>query len=126
MDNVDNTAAELTFPVGGSKYSNQSPGDRMLGANLITPVISAASGWGIVPWDTNYKTQRAQEWNITLERQLPWKFAARLSYVGTRGGNLVEYDPLMFQFRVCLLQAKLLYSAGRIRLSQRRVRVRWI
>jgi hypothetical protein len=94
VDNVDNTAAELTFPAGGTSYSNQSPGDRMLGTNLISPVISPGNGWGIVPWDTNYKTQRAQEWNLTVERQLPWKFGARLSYVGTRGGNLVEYDPI--------------------------------
>ncbi|MEO7142558.1 MAG: hypothetical protein ABI165_03560, partial [Bryobacteraceae bacterium] len=38
--------------------------------------------------------QKAQEWNFTLERQLPGKLGARVSYVGTHGGNLVNYDPI--------------------------------
>ena len=97
VDNNDNTAGELTFPVGGSNYGNQTPDSRTLGTAFITPSalsIAQGNGWQILPWDTNYKTQTAQEWNVTLERQMPWKFGARLSYVGTHGSNLVDYDPI--------------------------------
>ena len=97
VDNTDNSGAELTFPVGGSIYTNQSPDSRTLGAAFITPnalSIAQNGGWGIVPWDQNYKTQMAQEWNFTIERQLPGRLGARVSYVGTHGSNLVDYDPI--------------------------------
>ena len=96
-DNNDSTAAELVFPVGGSTYANQSPDARTLGKNFIDPnalSISQGSGWGILPWDTNYKTQAAHEWNLTLERELPWRIGARASYIGTHGANLVQFDPI--------------------------------
>jgi hypothetical protein len=97
VDNNDNTAAELAFPAGGSTYANQSLNARTLGNSFITPsalAISQGNGWQILPWDTNYKTQRAHEWNITLERELFWKLGARISYVGTHGADLVDYDPI--------------------------------
>ena len=96
-DNNDPTASELTFPAGGSLYASQGLNDRTLGNNFITPSalsISKGSGWQILPWDTNYKTQMAQEWNFTLERKLPFLFGGRVSYVGTHGGNLIQYDPI--------------------------------
>ena len=36
----------------------------------------------------------AQEWNVTIERQLPWRFGTRVSYVGTHSSNLPNYDPI--------------------------------
>jgi hypothetical protein len=45
-------------------------------------------------WDPNYRAQRAQEWNLTVERVLPGNFAASVSYVGNHGGRLPEYDPV--------------------------------
>ncbi len=96
-DNNDATAAELVFPVGPSNYANQSPGARTLGNNFITPSalnISKGGGWAILPWDTNYKAQIAQEWNLTVERRLPYSLGARVSYVGTHAGNQIEYDPI--------------------------------
>ncbi len=88
---------ELTFPVGPSDFGNQSPDSRTLGNNFITPsalTISKGSGWGILPWDPNYKTQMAQEWNFTIEHAFPWRLGSRISYVGTHGSNLVVYDPI--------------------------------
>jgi len=96
VDNNNATAAELVFPAGGSDYANQSPNSRTLGNNFITPSalsISKGGGWQILPWDTNYKTQMAQEYNLTIERKLPYKLGARASYVGTHGSNLIQYDP---------------------------------
>ena len=97
MDNNDSTAAELVFPVGGSDYANQSPNSRNFGNNFITPdalSISKGSGWGILPWDPNYKAQMVQEWNFTIEQELTRRLGSRISYVGTHGGNLVVYDPI--------------------------------
>jgi len=97
VDNNDSTAAELVFPAGGSAYMNQSPDARTFGNNFITPSalsISKGGGWGILPWDPNYKTQIAQEWNVTIERRLPYLLGARISYVGTHASNQIEYDPI--------------------------------
>ncbi|MEP6536047.1 MAG: TonB-dependent receptor [Bryobacteraceae bacterium] len=97
VDDNDNTAAELVFPVGGSAYANQSPGARTFGNNFISPnalSITEGSGFNILPWETNYKTQTAQEWNVTVERALPGRLGARVSYVGNHGSNLVNYDPI--------------------------------
>jgi hypothetical protein len=97
MDENDSSAAELVYPVGGSSYANQAPGVRNFGNNFITPSalsISKGGGWNILPWDPNYKAQLAHEWNFTIERELPGKFGSRLSYVGTHGGNLIQFDPI--------------------------------
>ena len=97
MDNNDSNAAELVFPLGGSAYANQSPGARTLGKTFVTPdalTISKGSGWNIAPWDTNFKSQLAHEWNVTVEHEFPWKLGARVSYVGSHGDNLPVYDPI--------------------------------
>lgn len=96
VDDNNATAAELVFPAGGNDYANQSPSSRTFGSNFITPSalsISKGNGWQILPWDTNYKSQMAQEYNLTIERRLPYKLGARASYVGTHGSNLIQYDP---------------------------------
>jgi hypothetical protein len=97
VDNNDSTAAELVFPVGGSSYDNQSPNARTLGNNFITPSalsITKGGGWAILPWDSNYKSQLAQEWNLTIERKLPYKLGGRVSYVGTHSSHQIQYDPI--------------------------------
>jgi hypothetical protein len=91
------TPAEMTFPAGPSSYANQSPDARTLGQDFLNSgalSVCQCGGWGILPWDTNFKAQRAQEWNFTVERELPVHFVGRVSYVGTRGGHLVMYDPI--------------------------------
>lgn len=97
VDNNDSMAAELTFPVGGPTYANQSPDARQLGNAFINPsalVINKANGFNILPWEPTYKTQLAHEWNVTIERELPGRIGARASYVGTHGSNLPVYDPI--------------------------------
>ncbi|MGE5645397.1 MAG: TonB-dependent receptor [Acidobacteriota bacterium] len=89
------TPAELTYPVG--PFANQTPGSRTVGQQFLDPnslVISNSGGWNIAPWDPNYNTQMAQEWNVTIERELPGHFGSRISYVGTHGSNLVQFDPI--------------------------------
>lgn len=96
VDNNDGAAAELEFPVG-TNYSNQSPTARQLGTTFINPSalsIAENSGWNILPWDPDYKPQKVQEFNLTLERELPKHLGARISYVGNHTDNLVMYDPI--------------------------------
>lgn len=88
---------EMTYPVGPSNYANQTIGSRTLGQNFINPSslsICQCGGWNIAPWSPDYHTQQAQEWNITLERELPGRFGSRVSYVGTHGANLLQNDPI--------------------------------
>jgi hypothetical protein len=97
VDNNDSASAELTFPIGGPKYANQSPNARQLGTNFISPgalAIAENSGWNIEPWDINYKPQRTQQYNFTLEREFPMHLGARVSYVGNRSDHLVMFDPI--------------------------------
>lgn len=96
-DTNDSTAAELVWPIGGGAYQNQSPDSRTLGTQFITPSalnIQKGNGFSFVPWESNYKAQTAQEWNVTVERELPGHFGSRVSYVGTHSSNLPEYDPI--------------------------------
>jgi hypothetical protein len=98
VDVNDSTAASLAFPAGGDQgYENQQPNARTLGTNFITPSalnIQKGNGFSMLPWEPNYKTQTAQEWNVTIERELPGRFGSRVSYIGTRSTNLPNYDPI--------------------------------
>ena len=99
-DPDNNETAELVFPAGGSGLANQAADARTLGKRFITPEalsISKGSGWGFLPWNSNYKTQTAHEWNFTVERALPAKFGSRVSYIGTHGANLEVFDQINAQ-----------------------------
>lgn len=111
-DSANSNSAELAFPFGPSSLANQCncttlPGDyknpRELGLDFVGPSltnyyenggISNKGGWEMAPWDPNYRTQRAGEWNLTVERALPGNWAAQLSYIGNRATNLVDQDPV--------------------------------
>ena len=105
VSNIDNnfpggyyiTPPEMTYPVGPPNYANQEIGSRTFGKTFLDPSslsVCQCGGWNIAPWDTNYKTQMAQEWNVTLEHALPAHFGSRISYVGTKGTNLLMNDPI--------------------------------
>jgi hypothetical protein len=107
-----NYSAEIGFPFapsnagGGPGWASQCncttlPSNyvnpRQLGIDFVTPALATTSnvgGWEMAAWDPNFKAQRAQEWNLTVERVLPGNFAASLAYVGNHGGNLPDYDPV--------------------------------
>ncbi|WP_031498314.1 TonB-dependent receptor [Bryobacter aggregatus] len=98
VDNNDSVAASLAFPAGAAAgYQNQSPNARNLGNAFLNPSalnIQKNNGFSFLPWEQNYKAQMAQEWNVTIERELPGRFGSRLSYVGTHSSNLPNYDPI--------------------------------
>lgn len=106
--------AELAFPVGPSPLASQSgfntvpanygttafPDPRQLGQRFLnTGTVTASSvensnGFEIAPFDPNYHAQMAQEWNLTVERDLGHNWVASLGYVGNHASNLVNFDPI--------------------------------
>lgn len=41
--------------------------------------------------DGNLEMPRTHQWNLTLERRMPWNSSLRISYTGTRGKGLLRY-----------------------------------
>ncbi len=55
----------------------------------VVPISAAAQQ--IMVWDgRNWKDGRAQSWHFTLERELPFQAALRLSYIGEHGRDLEQ------------------------------------
>lgn len=58
-----------------------------------TPVFDSASGaplggFRFFPM-RDFKAPYAQQWNLTVQRQLPWKMVGEIGYVGTNGRRLI-------------------------------------
>lgn len=58
-----------------------------------TPVFDSASGaplggFRFFPM-RDFKAPYAQQWNLTVQRQLPWRMVAEVGYVGTNGRRLI-------------------------------------
>lgn len=49
---------------------------------------STSPPFSFVPWDKQWRNNRAQEWNLTLEREIMPLTSLRLSYLGNHGSNL--------------------------------------
>lgn len=50
---------------------------------------------GTLPFDLrNWRNDKMQNWNISLERELPYQTTLRLSYIGNHGTNLDQRMPL--------------------------------
>ena len=45
----------------------------------------------------NYKPSRAQEYNISVARELPFHTGFQLSYIGNHSTNLLQQDPLNYE-----------------------------
>lgn len=55
----------------------------------VVPI--SASAQGIFPYDgTNWRDDRMQNWNVTLERELPYRLTMRLSYIGNHGSDMEQ------------------------------------
>ena len=89
-----NALTEKNFPENNYTLISQPAPDDILptatvditGAGVISP-----SARGEFIWDgRNWKDGRAQEWHVTLERELPHQTALRLSYIGTHGTDLEQ------------------------------------
>ncbi|HKY44564.1 MAG TPA: carboxypeptidase-like regulatory domain-containing protein [Pyrinomonadaceae bacterium] len=58
-----------------------------------TPVFDSANGAPLGGFrffpNRNFKAPYAQQWNLTVQRQLPWRMVAEIGYVGTNGRRLI-------------------------------------
>ena len=79
---------------GGSPLSGWPTG----GATGTSPFVGGTlNGFGNTP-SANYvpmdlKNPRVQQWNATVERELPWQSSVRFSYIGGHeGGEIVGHD----------------------------------
>jgi hypothetical protein len=107
--NSNETPSELAFPVGPSPLQSQSGsntvptgfvdprqlGQKFLSTGEVDPsFVESSNGFAIAPFDPNYHAQMAQEWNVTVERDLGHNWNANLSYVGNHASHLVNFDPI--------------------------------
>jgi hypothetical protein len=69
--------------------------------NLADPTLGFVFTPGVEPTfryskslvvDPNLEMPYTKQWNLTFERQLPWKSAVRISYTGNRGYGLLRYN----------------------------------
>ncbi len=89
-----NALDERNFPLDNfTLISQPASGDFLPTATVdITGngVISPRAQSELV-WDgRNWKDGRAQEWHVTLERELPYQTALRFSYIGNHGSDLEQ------------------------------------
>ena len=65
------------------------------GVDINGTIILPPSAQSGIPWDfNNWKESRADEWHLTIERELMKETSVRLSYVGGRGVNLEQREGL--------------------------------
>jgi len=100
--NTDVNAAELEFPIASANYGGPQPltqfalGSPSFVLNTSDVSISQGGGFAAVPFDTNYKAPTAQEYNLTVEQELPGHVGFQLSYIGNHSYNLLQFDPFNY------------------------------
>ncbi len=91
LDSNNPAAADLGYNQAsgsrdwGIRFNNDS------GTSIKNP---GGTGFPVAPWNTNFKSQRVQQYSLTLERALPYSWSASLSYVGNHGDHLIDDDPI--------------------------------
>jgi len=106
------SAATPFVPVGGGPFRafalREGP------ASLVRPLgpaggPSAFRGQGVRYQDRNAPTPYLQQWNLTLQRELPGRWVASVSYAGNKGTklfganyNLNQLDPQYYALQLAL------------------------
>jgi len=86
------TAASLASPDAFSPALRWDNGFVPSSSFQPPPIISASAGnaaddiWYISP--DSGKAPRFQNWSLSIQRELPWKFVAEAAYIGNRGTRL--------------------------------------
>jgi hypothetical protein len=96
------TANPPFYSYGGlsivSDQENPSSGFEVVsGATITTPapispsqfVFNPASTTALQSWSDHMTTAYVEEWNLTIEKQMPWKIAWETSYVGNKGVHMI-------------------------------------
>jgi hypothetical protein len=96
----DYDAPALEFPLATANYGGPTSNLNywMLGSSTLVLQPSNATintgNFNMAPMDVNYKAPTAQEYNLTLEQELPGHIGFQLSYIGNHSYNLLQLDPI--------------------------------
>src|SRR5258708_27787671 len=90
----------VTSPDGKSNYLLRAAPTVVAGVNTAN-IIDPSKATGILPGtgsvsfvSPHLADPRAQEWNVTFEKELMSNTAFSVGYIGTRGSNLATYNML--------------------------------
>jgi outer membrane receptor protein involved in Fe transport len=128
---VDNTAASTPNATGGTITGGAGRGQanalEQLGA--VTPLLNPFDV--VSTMNNNLRNPVTQQFNLNVQRELPWKMVLSTSYVGTRGTHLfanqdlnptVNYgdriNPNMGEIEVRSNAAQSWYNAGQVELQR--------
>jgi len=75
-------------PSTGFVLSSGALAPRPAPVNPLQFVLNPSSSSQLVSWNERYTTPYVQEWNFTIEKQLPWDMVWETSYVGNIGIHL--------------------------------------
>jgi hypothetical protein len=66
----------------------------VLPSNSFSPAVQPLGvAPGVGAFDPNLKVPTVYEWNLTIQRELPWGFTAEIGYIGKKGNRLYRaYD----------------------------------
>ncbi|MDX2032180.1 MAG: TonB-dependent receptor [Blastocatellia bacterium] len=79
----------FNYPLISRPVATDFIGAAAVNTQGVVPISPAAQQ--IMVWDgRNWKDGRAQSWHATLERELPFKTALRVSYIGEHGRDLEQ------------------------------------
>ncbi|MEO7144733.1 MAG: carboxypeptidase regulatory-like domain-containing protein [Bryobacteraceae bacterium] len=81
-------ASDQLNPATGFVLSSGALAPRPAPVNPQQFVLNPASTTQLVSWNQRYTTPYVQEWNFTMEKQLPWQMVWESSYVGNIGIHL--------------------------------------
>lgn len=96
---------QSVFSQGGASVRFNPPNAASLGFTNSTNLADPTNGFVFDPTkpltqrvsltiiDPNLQMPESRQWNLTFERQAFWNSRLRLSYIGTRGVNLLQYTP---------------------------------
>jgi hypothetical protein len=79
----------FNYPLVARPVASDFIGTATVNTEGIVPISPAAQQ--VMVWDgRNWKDGRAQSWHVSLERELPYQTALRVSYIGEHGRDLEQ------------------------------------
>jgi Carboxypeptidase regulatory-like domain len=81
-----------------------------------TPVFDSASGAPLGGFrffpERDFVAPYAQQWNLTVQRQLPWRMVAEIGYVGTNGRRLIGTGAPVNPGQICTIASPCVIPAS--------------
>lgn len=81
-----------------------------------TPVFDSASGAPLGGFrffpERDFVAPYAQQWNLTIQRQLPWRMVAEIGYVGTNGRRLIGTGAPVNPGQICTVASPCVIPAS--------------